>query len=332
MSLAGVCAGCDGSPIAPGPPLPETITLSGLVTERTPSGPVPLAGVSVVCPDCRTAPATTDDQGRYRVSGIPVTLKSIEVSASKLGYISRKSSAVISGDTQFDIELDRTPTYALSGMISERTVMGLVPVAGALVECRDCRPWAGKATTSTRTDDQGRYSIRDILPAPVNIEVLASKSGYLTGKNLTVINGDTQVDIELDRRPAYTLSGVISEVTSSGPVGIAGVEVWIFNYVANDNWSWGSTTTDAQGRYSLPGAWSGSDANTDLWLTKEGFRIDRLNSCEGCFRVLRITGDTELNIRLERLPVPAGVAASHTRHPFIREPAVHIPFNPGADR
>jgi hypothetical protein len=184
-----------------------------------------------------------------------------------------------------------SPTVTLSGLVSERTSTGLVPLAWASILTDDGH-W------SAQTDDEGRYSISGFRATPKSIGVTASKSGYVMAISRGVISGDTRIDFELDRRQTYTLSGVISEMTSSGPAGIKGVVVAFCNYVSEDDYACGDITTDEQGRYSLAGLW-GPDVSTVIRLTKEGFRIGHENFCGGCFRILTITGDTELNIQLE---------------------------------
>ena len=195
-------------------------------------------------------------------------------------------------------------TYTVSGVVSEMTATGLVPLSGVLVR-------ETLSFHSSRTDDQGSYSIAGVPPRSAGNTISAGKTGYTTGTVTQAIGGDTRVDLQLERRPTYTLSGVISEITATGLVPIEGVTVEFLSWVGDDNYAYGETPTDAQGRYRLPGFWSGSDVYTEIWLTKAGYRIDpQMNpSCDRCFRTLTITGDTVLDIQLERLPDAGGMSA-----------------------
>ena len=68
--LAGSLAGCDQAP-SPSPPgpAPQHYTLSGVVSEMTPTGSAPLAGV-LVQETTSSRRARTDDQGRYVIAGV----------------------------------------------------------------------------------------------------------------------------------------------------------------------------------------------------------------------------------------------------------------------
>jgi hypothetical protein len=85
---------------------PGSPTLTGVVTEVTSTGLMPVEGVLVyrgVTTGYRVA--TTDTQGFYRIPGL---FESVDVvSTDKEGYESSKSSVSITGDTRFDIQIVR---------------------------------------------------------------------------------------------------------------------------------------------------------------------------------------------------------------------------------
>ena len=85
---------------------PGTPTLSGVVTEMTRTGAVPVAGVFV----SRLVPAgwqdgVTDQRGVYRISGLIDGTS--EVAVGKEGYQHESRQVAINGDTQFHIQLVR---------------------------------------------------------------------------------------------------------------------------------------------------------------------------------------------------------------------------------
>ncbi len=182
-------------------------------------------------------------------------------------------------------------TYTLSGEVTEMTSTGATPVTFAFVR-------ETASNRSAMTDYLGRYIITGSLRSSVTVAV--SKVGFVANSVSQTITGNTQINIQLDRRPTYSLSGVISEMTPTGLAGIEGVEVYFASDLNATTYAKGEATTDDQGRYRLTGVW-GADALNRIWLQKTGYAIDTNPSCEFCFRTLTITGDTVLDIQLERL-------------------------------
>ena len=100
LSLAAfvlACA-CDNPPTAPSGPY----TLSGVVTQMTSSGRVPIRGVFVEEGNIHRQ-AVTDDSGRYRLAALPAGVATIQV--SMLRFESASRSVTVSGDTTVDVEL-----------------------------------------------------------------------------------------------------------------------------------------------------------------------------------------------------------------------------------
>ena len=115
-------AGLAGPPSNPFPMYAPNTTLSGIVSEVTSNGPVPLEGVRVYCEPCgeQTHTSTyTDAKGFYTFKGIWNTTFAIRV--SKDGYVDPPGMELntiypqgpgwrdvrIDGDTQFDTQLTR---------------------------------------------------------------------------------------------------------------------------------------------------------------------------------------------------------------------------------
>jgi hypothetical protein len=85
---------------------PGTYTLSGAITERTPTGSVPLEGVEVSRGYATGwIGATTDKNGFYEVHGLYD--RTDVVSASKDGYERQETLVTVNGDTRFDMQLVR---------------------------------------------------------------------------------------------------------------------------------------------------------------------------------------------------------------------------------
>lgn len=104
---------------------------------------------------------------------------------------------------------------------------------------------------------------------------------------------------------AGSLSGTVTEMTSTGPIPVAGVSIeqmscWQVN-CPNDPIIQ-KVSTGSDGTYRFGGLYNG--ALNFVWITKEGYvptgpPADRF-ACEGCDRIVTVNGDTRLDIELVR--------------------------------
>jgi hypothetical protein len=224
LTLALVVSACGGSngsstptsPTVPRPPDP-TFTVSGVVVGQ---GSAPVEGAQV---RVASQQGTTDGNGYYSLSGVPRSYGG--VSAVKAGYAAAREILTVSGDTQFDFQLGpRVAIFTLSGVVSEETPTGLVPVEGVLVEeysCEDVSPsppfFPGTCPVNiyqtTTTDKRGFYSFSGLYAGDKNT-VGVSKGGFddplapdgpeepnaPQSERRVPITGDTRYDIQLIRR------------------------------------------------------------------------------------------------------------------------------------
>jgi len=175
--------------------------------------------------------------------------------------------------------------YTLSGVVSEMTADGSVPLANALV-----------TDTSTaqvsRTDANGFYRITQLAAA--SHAITTTRAGYVTETRRVDLSGDTQLDIRLDRIASHTLSGVVFEITDGGQVPIEGVEIYCDSCGSPDGHTF--VYTDANGSYSL--AWT-FDGVHPLYVTKAGYGI--VDPTDQFGRIAAtVKGDTRFDIRLAR--------------------------------
>lgn len=167
-------------------------------------------------------------------------------------------------------------TYTLSGVVSEVTPTGQALVEGARVE-------VSNPNLAATTDISGSYRIDGVYAGPISVRV--STGGYETVIRDVTINGDTRLDIQLVRRPPYTLFGVVSELTSTGQVHVEGVTVL-------EIYSRAEVMTDTNGFYSLTGFRAGDRAY--LVFSKEGYQNVESDM------TLTLIGDTRLDVQLVR--------------------------------
>jgi len=220
--VVGACSGgpppVPTSPTQTRPPDP-TYTLSGVIVADTPTGDAPVEGVQVTVAGQR---GTSDGNGDYSISGVPKSYGG--VGALKAGYAAIRGILTISGDTRLDFQLGpRIAIYTLSGVVSEVTPTGLVPVESALVDeysCEDVSPsppfWPSACPVTiyqiTKTDRQGFYSVSGLYSGKGNT-IGARKEGFedpfegqpegpevVPNDQAVTIDGNTRLDIQLVRR------------------------------------------------------------------------------------------------------------------------------------
>ncbi len=211
LGLVSVLGGCNTSSHPTSPTLPSvvaaTFTLTGTVTAAAEAGGVPVAGAHVqidsqpgVCPGCWRPSAITDEHGFYRILAVPAG--SWALTASKYGYVTRSRNVTVTGDAQMDIQLDRGGVYTLSGVVSEVTSAGEVPVEDVWVYCDSC---GHDGHTGVYTDSRGYYIFPEVLPGSTPLVI--HKDGYDVvdpvpgfANKVVTVNGDTRFDIRLVRR------------------------------------------------------------------------------------------------------------------------------------
>jgi len=208
LSLVSLLAACDGqapkqSFLSPTPP--ATYTLSGVVSEMTPTGPEAIQGAIVSQRNSVKAIAVTDADGRYRMSGLSAQSQTISVTMP--GFITETKAVTMTGDTQLDVRLERMASHILSGMVFEMTATGQVPVEGVEIYCDSCGSPDGH--TFVNTDADGFYSLAWAIDGVHPLFV--TKAGYAIydptgklrdqyGRISATVSGDTRFDVRLVRR------------------------------------------------------------------------------------------------------------------------------------
>ena len=208
LSLAAfaLASACDNLPPVPSGPH----TISGVVTQMTSSGRVPIRG-AFLQESLAGRTAVTDDNGRYRLAALPAGDASIQISMLRFETASR--SVTVSGDTVLDIELQQREQFTLSGFVTEELTAGnRVPVAGVLVQVEVCPPQRRMfyLLAETETDINGFYSISGMCDGETS--VTAWKTGYDLQPthrpcggdgvvcNWVTVAGNTRFDLQLSRQ------------------------------------------------------------------------------------------------------------------------------------
>jgi hypothetical protein len=95
---------------------------------------------------------------------------------------------------------------------------------------------------------------------------------------------------------AYTLSGVVLEVTMTGTRPIEGVAVYC-ELCGEETHSW--SITDSSGIYSFTGVWTTPGSPTPVWFGKEGYTYP-IGVAPSGYRQILVNGDTRFDVELVR--------------------------------
>lgn len=208
----GSPSGCPGYPNQTQcPPTDGRYSISGVLTLRTTSGTVPLAGTAVGGFVIMTngnyygnmAPVITDADGRYQFSNVPNGFVILGAAAPH-AYQPCAAVATVSGANSVqDLELvdsaaTRPPTAAdsptLSGVVYRSTGAGRELVAGAAIEF-EFPPEV--IVLQTITDAEGRYSLCHLPAGRGALNVWLD--GLPVAGSIVYISGDQVLDFDLTR-------------------------------------------------------------------------------------------------------------------------------------
>jgi hypothetical protein len=179
----------------------------------------------------------------------------------------------------------------ISGFVSEAMPSGAIaPVEGVLVE-------ETNSHQTVSTDAKGTFSIAGVS-GPLVLSL--TKPGYFATTNRFPA-GANYMTLRIFAIPAaYTLSGLVSELTPDGRRPLEGVLVegnkcggGVGNCQVQDS------TTGPDGLYSMS-LYAGENG---VWVTKEGYQVDGMPpkpSCDNCIATVTLNGDTRLDIQLVR--------------------------------
>jgi hypothetical protein len=169
-------------------------SISGKVTDGVTGSK--LAGVTVTAIGTTTGTATTDENGFYRIWGLPVG--TYTVTAGKTGYEKASEDVVVKANRDLQVDFVLYELGWNYGSISGKVIddESSEPVGGAYVSLLK----GNFKIESTKTNITGDYRINDINPGTYTLKV--SKSGYESCEIEIVIEPrkDTIQDVRLTKK------------------------------------------------------------------------------------------------------------------------------------
>ena len=158
--------------------------------------------------EARAFEARSDAEGRYQLQ-LPGGSHQLQVEAD--GYGSATERRTLLGDQTRDFALQ--PAARLSGRVMRAD--SRQPVAGAWVSAwRDDRP-RDTGSSSTRTDDQGRFRLASLPPGDYRISARADGLVGAPGRSFALGATDALDDVELLVAPTVTIHGRVTSATGT---------------------------------------------------------------------------------------------------------------------
>ena len=225
LSLAVLLEACGGGPSAvptsptQTQPPDATFTVSGVVFGQ---GDAPVAGARV---GFANQQGTTDGSGAFRLAGVRASYGG--VFAVKEGHAMAREVVAVDRDMRFDFHLGpRVAVFTLSGIVSETTPAGPVPIEGVRVSSYSCEDTAAippffpagsclvAVAQDATTDRNGFYRFSGLYAGSKNWVGLSKDgfedprvdsnaregSGHEGKGQEVVITGETRIDLQLVRR------------------------------------------------------------------------------------------------------------------------------------
>jgi hypothetical protein len=228
-------------------------TLSGAVTR----GGQPQAGIGVTAQpavangSATTGRGTTDENGRYAISGLDDG--DYVVRASAFGTIGggapHEEPVTISGDTTLDIDL---PTLSITGTVMESGSND--PVAGASVSADSGTAANRAAIPRSTTDSSGRFTLDGLGSGDFQVSV--AKTGWQArSEPVTLGDGNADVTVAMTRAEGITIHA--NDGTTGIPIG--SIQALFFGGAGGVAFD-GSVALDSTGRGEIPQLPAGSYA------------------------------------------------------------------------
>jgi hypothetical protein len=179
-----------------------------------------------------------------RAAGVPATVVIVVLHAAGCGEAG--DPGTVSAPTPLE------QAFTLTGVVTEITANGRVSLANTDVVVRDNHPSTGGYRAFVRTDEQGRYVVRQV-PRGTSLVVVADKFDCVQpAVAAAILDRETTVDVEVVCGPVKlaaqspVLSGFLRDSRQVLPS-----PRWLYFDAACDLWFEASAITDREGFFQL---------------------------------------------------------------------------------
>jgi N-acetylneuraminic acid mutarotase len=178
-------------------------TLSGAVTDAASGETVGGARITVTGSDGREYTASAADDGTYSLLLPPA--ENFMVSVSKFGYADSTASASIEEGTTttLDFALEASPTYTLSGKVSDHSGHGY----GLYADIKVFTEGFGQVAEVWTDPGTGQYNVKLPRDVAYTLKVAAAFNGYDSGAETVMLSSDKTLDFALAVNVACTAPG-----------------------------------------------------------------------------------------------------------------------------
>lgn len=182
---------CSSDSSGPGQPTPESVVVSGIVTEAGDGG-APITGATV---NIGTFQATSAADGSYELRDVPTGSRQIQAVADGFEEYT-ETIELQAGENRHDVGMARLRLASVSGLVRAATTGDPVP---------DANVRAGDVEATSGPD--GRYELQDLSPGPVELRATASGfNPYLD--SLTIGEGANEHEIHLPPQTLFVQPGI----------------------------------------------------------------------------------------------------------------------------
>ena len=246
--LIGYAGACPGGQAQTGATAKNTATVTGKVTIKGKPAPGVVVGLRVNQPEqSSTFRATTDEDGRYRITNVPAGIYQVAPAApayviADINKVRGQNLVISEGDNITGIDFDLVRGGVITGKVTDADGRPVVEEEVSLLAADYQRMGPSHVRGDFRTDDRGIYRMFGLRPGRYKVSIgeesLSVLRGHRSGRTIpitfypdvadaakaTIVEVDegteaTNIDITLARAPrTFSVSGRVVDRETDKPI------------------------------------------------------------------------------------------------------------------